>query len=76
MIGSDKIRRYVVTPNRRSEKDPLSLYTAVSITAGGATALGSLCDELLKMLWFKTRVKSRADNPASQLLDLPVYDTD
>lgn len=50
MIGSDKIRRYVVTPNRRSEKDPLSLYTAVSITAGGATALGSLCDELLKML--------------------------
>lgn len=35
MIGSDKVRRYVVTPNRRSKKDPLSLYTAVSITAGG-----------------------------------------
>lgn len=44
MIGSDKVRRYVVTPKRRSEKDPLSLYTAVSITAGGG-------EDLERQLW-------------------------
>lgn len=35
MIASDKVRRHVVTPNRRSERDTVSLYTAVSITAVG-----------------------------------------
>lgn len=49
MIGSGKVRRYVVTPKRRSEKDPLSLYTAVSITAGGGG--GSREVDLERQLW-------------------------
>lgn len=35
MIVPDKVRRHVVTLNRRSERDTMSLYTAVSITAVG-----------------------------------------
>lgn len=35
MIAPDKVRRHVVTLNRRSERDTMSLYAAVSITAGG-----------------------------------------